>query len=239
MGTSKTRESVFRFKRFDVANSLSAMKVGTDGVLLGAWACVPDALRTTVLDVGTGSGLIALMLAQRFDNAFITGIDIVEEACEEARVNAAASPWARRIVIEHAGFCEYAGRGVSFDAVVSNPPFFKTEIKAADRGRMLARHGADLDYRVIMRACAEGLLSADGILSMVSPAERQNDIMFDMELCGLRLSRMTRVFTKPGAQEPSRLLWEMRKDKKASPPKVEDLLIGSDAYKALTGDFYL
>ncbi|ROS79296.1 methyltransferase domain-containing protein [Muribaculaceae bacterium Isolate-042 (Harlan)] len=239
MGTSKTRESVFRFKRFDVANSLSAMKVGTDGVLLGAWACVPDASRTTVLDVGTGSGLIALMLAQRFDNAFITGIDIVEEACEEARVNAAASPWARRIVIEHAGFCEYAGRGVSFDTVVSNPPFFKTEIKAADRGRMLARHGADLDYRVIMRACAEGLLSADGILSMVSPAERQNDIMFDMELCGLRLSRMTRVFTKPGAHTPSRMLWEMRRDKKASPPIVEDLLIGSDAYKALTGDFYL
>ncbi len=104
---------------------------------------------------------------------------------------------------------------------------------------MLARHGADLDYGVIMRACACGLLSADGILSMVSPAERQNDIMFDMELCGLRLSRMTRVFTKPGAQEPSRLLWEMRRDKMASPPKVEDLLIGSDAYKALTGDFYL
>ena len=104
MGTSKTRESVFRFKRFDVANSLSAMKVGTDGVLLGAWACVPDASGATVLDVGTGSGLIALMLAQRFENAFITGIDIVEEACEEARVNAGASPWAGRIAIEHAGF---------------------------------------------------------------------------------------------------------------------------------------
>ncbi|MDE5704898.1 methyltransferase domain-containing protein [Muribaculum sp.] len=239
MGTSKTRESVFRFKQFEVANSLSAMKVGTDGVLLGAWARVPDAVGVKVLDVGTGSGLISLMLAQRFGNADITGIDIVEEACVEARLNADASPWARRIAIECAGFSEYAGRGVCFDAVVSNPPFFKTEIKASDRERMLARHGAGLDYRLIMQACAAGMLSADGILSMVSPADRQDDITFDMEICGLRLSRLTRVFTKPGAQAPSRLLWEMRRDKKTSPPVVENLLIGSDAYKALTGDFYL
>ena len=110
-------------------------------------------------------------------------------------------------------FCEYAGQGVSFDAVVSNPPFSRRKSRLRTEDGMLARHGADLDYGIIMRACACGLLSADGILSMVSPAERQNDIMFDMELCGLRLSRMTRVFTKPGAQEPSRLLWEMRRDK--------------------------
>ena len=250
MGTSKTRESVFRFKRFEVANSLSAMKVGTDGVLLGAWAGVPETVTGSemdggrsvrVLDVGTGSGLIALMMAQRFQQAQVTGIDIVEDACREAKANVDSSPWGDRIDIVCADFTEYAASAVvgPFDSVVSNPPFFKTELKASDRGRMLARHGTGLDYAAIMNACARGLLSPDGILSMVSPVEREADITFDMELSGLRLSRLTRVWTKSNAPAPSRLLWEMRRAKTASPPIVNDLLIGSDEYKSLTGDFYL
>lgn len=242
MGTSKTRENVFRFKRFEIVNSLSAMKVGTDGVLLGAWASVSAADRhPRVLDVGSGSGLISLMLAQRFPDASITGVDIEREACVEARGNADRSGWGSRIDIVCKNFAAYAaGDDVGcFDAVVSNPPFFKTELKAPDRSRMMARHGDGLDYAVIMRACASGLLASDGILSMVSPADRERDITFEMELAGLSLSRMTRVWTKSTAQAPSRLLWEMRRMKMESPPIVDDLLIGGDDYKALTGDFYL
>ena len=256
MGTSKTRESVFRFKRFEVANSLSAMKVGTDGVLLGAWADVPEesvgrsvggttdgdgGAHMRVLDVGTGSGLIALMMAQRFPEARITGIDIVEEACAEARRNADDSPWSDRIDIVCADFGKYT-TSVDvgpFDAVVSNPPFFKTDLKAPDLSRRLARHGAGLDYALIMNACAKDLLSPGGALSMVSPADREEDIIFDMELSGLKLTRLTRVWTKAAASAPSRLLWEMRRTKTASPPIVDNLLIGSDEYKTLTGDFYL
>ncbi|WP_295727815.1 methyltransferase [uncultured Muribaculum sp.] len=242
MGTSKTREIVFRFKRFEIANSLSAMKVGTDGVLLGAWAALPVMdCAPHVLDVGSGSGLISLMLAQRFPDAVITGVDIEEEACAEARMNADRSGWGDRVEIVCDDFATYAassGAGV-FDAVVSNPPFFKTDLKAPDRGRMMARHGCGLDYAVIMRACASGLLDSGGILSMISPADREGDITFDMELAGLSLSRITRVWTKSTAQSPSRLLWEMRRMKMESPPVVDDLLIGGDDYKALTGDFYL
>ena len=241
MGTNKTRESVFRFKQFDVANSLSAMKVGTDGVLLGAWADVESGSRCPrVLDVGTGSGLIAMMLAQRFPAAEITGIDVVEDACTEARANADASPWGGRIDIVCDDFMGYAsGCQVFFDAVVSNPPFFKSALKAPDRQRMLARHGDGLDYEKIIRACASGLLASHGVLSMVSPVDREGDIIFDMEMAGMWLSRLTRVWTKPDAAAPSRLLWEMRLGKKVHPTRYHDLTIGSAAYAELTHDFYL
>jgi tRNA1Val (adenine37-N6)-methyltransferase len=245
MGTSKSRESVFRFKQFEVVNSLSAMKVGTDGVLLGAWADVAaDACSepVRVLDVGTGSGLIALMLAQRFRSARIVGVDIVAEACREARANADASQWGDRVDIVCADFSEFASSAGAFDAVVSNPPFFKTDLKAPEQSRMLARHGAGLDYGVIIRACAAGLLAPGGVLSMVSPADREGDITFDMEMAGLRLSRLVRVVTKSTATAPTRLLWEMRRkspDACAAPAKIDSLVVGSDGYRRLTGDFYL
>jgi tRNA1Val (adenine37-N6)-methyltransferase len=244
MGTSKTRESIFRFKQFDVANSLSAMKVGTDGVLIGAWAVVPThacSEAPRVLDVGTGSGLIALMLAQRFPEAKITGVDIVADACSEARANADASPWGDRIDIVCGDFCRMATAIGPFDAVVSNPPFFKTDLKAADQGRMMARHGDGLDYGSIIRVCAAGLLASGGVLSMVSPADREADNIFDMEMAGMRLSRIVRVFTKPTAVAPSRLLWEMRCKEQGSTAPMEygQLVVGSPEYRQLTGDFYL
>ena len=126
------RESVFRFKQFAVRNSMAAMKVGTDGVLLGAWCPVEGALR--VLDVGTGTGLIALMVAQRNVSAMIDAVDIDHAACDEAGFNVANSPWHERINVECCDFMEYCGCGVGYDLIVSNPPYFDNGLLPPDHG---------------------------------------------------------------------------------------------------------
>lgn len=236
MGTNRNREQVFRFKQFSVANRLAAMKVGTDGVLLGAWCCVEGC--RTVLDVGTGSGLIALMIAQRCPEAHVTALDIVPEAVAEAAENAAASPWGDRITVMEADF----NRAVAdrllprYDLIVSNPPYFTTAIKSPEAARAVARHGAGLGYADILRN-ASALLNPGGRVALVSPADRENDITLDCSLAGLSVARMTRVYTKPSAQSPSRLLWEI--SVVPSPLVADTIVIGSPAYNTLLRDFYL
>lgn len=236
MGTNRNREQVFRFKQFSVANRLAAMKVGTDGVLLGAW-CGVEGCRT-VLDVGTGSGLIALMIAQRCPEAHVTALDIVPEAVAEAAENAAASPWSDRITVMEADF----NRAVAdrllprYDLIVSNPPYFTTAIKSPEAARAVARHGAGLGYADILRN-ASALLNPGGRVALVSPADRENDITLDCSLAGLSVARLTRVYTKPSAQSPSRLLWEI--SVVPSPLVADTIVIGSPAYNTLLRDFYL
>ena len=112
--------SVFKFKKFAVNQDQCGMKVGTDGVLLGAWARGGN----RVLDIGTGTGVIALMLAQRFPKAKITAIDIAEEACRQAKENVSASPFAHQVQVEHTSLQEFES-AERFDCIVSNPPFFR------------------------------------------------------------------------------------------------------------------
>lgn len=236
MGTNRNREQIFRFKQFSVTNRLSAMKVGTDGVLLGAWCDVAGCHR--VLDVGTGSGVIALMVAQRLREAEIVGIDISGEAVSEARENVSNSPWRDRIDIFEADFnAVVADATISgFDLIVSNPPFFNTTVKSPDAARAAARHGDGLGFADIIRG-AMSLLVPDGRVAFISPADREADILLDCELAGLSVSRLTRVYTKPTAQSPSRLLWEI--SRKVSPLVADTLVIGSDNYNTLLRDFYL
>ena len=120
---------MFTFKQFTIDDSACAMKVGTDGVLLGAWAEVDNAATRRVLDIGTGSGLIALMLAQRLPEASVVGIDLVPEAVEAAQRNAAASPFADRLEMVCADVCHYLPENSElFDAIVSNPPYHTEEL---------------------------------------------------------------------------------------------------------------
>ena len=115
------REKIFRFKQFEVVNDRTAMKVGTDGVLLGAWCPVAEARR--VLDVGTGCGVIALMVAQRNRQALIEGIDIDQDSIAEARLNFANSPWNNRLTAIEGDFNDMDG-DARYDLIVSNPPYF-------------------------------------------------------------------------------------------------------------------
>ena len=127
--------SVFRFKEFQISQSESAMKVGTDGVLLGAWVDI-EAEDRRLLDIGTGTGVIALMLAQRAPEATIWGVDI--ESVEEARRNGDRSPWGERLHFEQTPVQAFEAE--PFDLILSNPPFFVESLRCPDRGRTMARH---------------------------------------------------------------------------------------------------
>ncbi len=236
MGDSRTREKVFRFKEFEVKNDLSAMKVGTDGVLLGAWCHVDDAKR--ILDVGTGSGVIALMLAQRFPKAMITGVDISSDAVQEAIFNVRNSSWSDRITIIHKDFLTMKIEDGGYDAIISNPPYFVDSLEAPDALRTMARHSASLDYIHLIRGASEGLLKEEGILAMISPREREKDIEDAVIWHKMRIVRKVRIYTSCKKTVPKRILWEISRSEIAD--RVEGTLyLDSDEYRRLTAPFYL
>lgn len=236
MGDSRTREKVFRFKEFEVKNDLSAMKVGTDGVLLGAWCHVDNAKR--ILDVGTGSGVIALMLAQRFPKATITGVDISSDAVQEAIFNVRNSPWSDHITIIHKDFLAMGIEDSGYDAIVSNPPYFADSLEAPDALRTMARHSMSLDYIHLIKRASEGLLKDEGILAMISPCEREKDIEDAVVWHRMRIIRKVRVYTSCGKTVPKRILWEISRSRTADSLE-ETLYLDSDEYRWLTAPFYL
>src|SRR5512133_91420 len=163
--------SFFRFKQFTIHQDRCAMKVGTDGVLLGAWADPGRAKK--ILDVGTGTGLIALMLAQRSD-AKITGIDLDEDAVHQANENAANSPWSAKIEFIHSSFQDYAeqiimqDKATLFDLIVCNPPFHPEDIKPEHVKRRLARHSDELNAMEIINLGSK-ILRSGGCITLVIP----------------------------------------------------------------------
>lgn len=245
MGENKKREKVFQFKQFAVRNELSAMKVGTDGVLLGAWTHVEGA--KSVLDIGTGCGLIALMIAQRNTEAQITGIDISHDAIKEAKENALASPWRDRITMLECDFNHAIAHKLlgDYDLVVSNPPYFTSTITAPNENRALARHCSTLDYSDIIKACSGGLLTEGGVLSLISPTDRIDDIIFSAEMSHMKIISQVNVSTKYNSA-PSRVLWEITHSgngQRSAPIETlqiyKDAGIYSDEYRSLIQDFYL
>lgn len=201
---------MFRFKQFTVDDALCAMKVGTDGVLLGAWAPLPEGqLRKVekgeerfrkVLDVGTGSGLIALMIAQRMEDALVLGIDVDEGAVRQAEANFAASPWAKRLQVKQLSLQELAAdesRWGTFDLIVSNPPYFVDSLKNPDAGRRLARHTDTLSLEALIAGAAR-LLTQDGTLALILPAEAEQRLIRVAKENALSPYYTTRVHTREG-----------------------------------------
>jgi tRNA1Val (adenine37-N6)-methyltransferase len=156
----------FQFKQFTIVQDRCGMKVGTDGVLLGAWTHPNSAQR--ILDIGTGTGLIALMLAQR-SQAEIDGVEIDLEACIQARENVARSPWFHRITVHHCRLQDYTPSGEQlYDLLVANPPFFTNVYKAAHPTRTLARHDDHLPLIDLLKS-ADRLLIKEGRLTVIYP----------------------------------------------------------------------
>ena len=255
---------VFRFKKFEVVNERSAMKVNTDGVLLGAAMTILPSDRT-MLDVGTGTGTIALMAAQRLSSAIlnsssvilnsssvilnevknprIDAIDIDEASASEASANFINSPWNSILKAHHLPLEEFAASAETvYDLIFSNPPYFEDSLTASDERKSTARHTSDgLSYRDIFEF-AKGRLSENGRVSLVLPADQEAALTRYARMCGLYLFRILRVRTVP-RKAPSRIIAEFSRTRCAE--LSEELLTIQDEgkytqeYLSLTGDFYL
>lgn len=231
----------FQFKKFTIRHDKCAMKVGTDAVLLGAWA---DTLHCKkILDIGTGTGIIALMLAQR-SLAEIDAIDIDNDACIQAAENAASSPFAERLKITHASCADFVASNEQkrYDLIVSNPPYFINSLKCPDNKRTVARHTNTLLLSDLIKE-AHTLLSPGGRIALVLPYERLDEIEELASASHLLISRQTDVIPTPGAL-PKRLLVELSKTEKNI--EKRDILTIEEArhqytpeYIALTKEFYL
>lgn len=232
----------FQFKKFKIVQSNTAMKVGTDGVLLGAWTPSDDALR--ILDVGTGTGLIALMLAQRNSEAHIDAIDIDGGAVADAQTNVLSSPWFDRINVLRADFNTYANScDDKYDLIVSNPPFFEDGNHAPEKSRALARHSIGLSPEQLLENTCR-LLHEDGRLALILPPNVHAKYLALANKTGLHQQSMMTVYPTP--QKPAvRILslwgWRLVKEQKVESMVLESggRHVYSEDYKMLTKDFYL
>lgn len=231
-------DSSFLFKQFVVRHDRCAMKVGTDGVLLGAWA--PVAQARTALDVGTGTGLVALQLAQRNPSLHVTAVEVDSDAATQAAENVACSPWPDRIKVVCADFRNFQSDG-GFDLIVSNPPYFVDALPCPDRQRNTARHAGSLNYDLLFRQSVQ-LLGEGGLVSVIIPSEVERQAEEAAWMHGLCPRRRTRVFTKAGKPARRVLLTFSRQ---LGPVDEDALYIHqpdgsySDDYRRLTGEFYL
>lgn len=232
------REKVFRFKQFDLLNDKTAMKVGTDGVLLGAWCDVACAKRA--LDVGTGCGLIALILAQRNLDVTIEAIDIDKDAVTEANFNINNSPWCSRVNALCVDFNDY-DVSTCFDLIVSNPPFFDNGVEAPEDARNKARHCGTLSFEQLI-AKANGMLAEDGVLAIISPIEAENDIRRCAVKYRMSIKRLCEVVPVAG-NPPKRLMWELVNGDVDTYREIITICSLDNSYTQqyveLTRDFYL
>lgn len=229
---------MFRFKQFNIIDTHCGMKIGTDGVLIGAWASCSDARH--VIDVGSGCGLIALMIAQR-SNARIDAIEADRDACEDALSNITASPWHGRIKLHNLDFLRFKPTHKA-DLIVSNPPFFNEQLKSPDTSRSLARHEGELNYCSLVDYAALNL-SPTGRLSFIYPFGREDEIIYKAEFNHLKLRRICHV-AKSSDQQPIRTMFEFCRIDGSIEYDRLDLYEGQDMthtsyFTSLCRDFYL
>lgn len=233
--------SVFQFKQFSVNQYKTAMKIGTDGVLLGAWTQIENNPKS-VLDIGTGTGIIALMLAQRSDAEQIDALEIDESAYEQAVENFENSPWGDRLFCYHAGLDEFVDDPEEqYDLIVSNPPFFSEEYRSENEQRDLARFQGAMPFEELVEA-AVLLLSENGIFSVIIPFNEEDRFI---ELCAeaeLFPIKVTRVKGTPNSKIIRSLLAFKRYE--LSVLTADELVIEisrheyNPEYISLTKDFY-
>jgi len=191
--------SKFSFKQFSVQQNRCAMKVGTDGVLLGAW-CPIDNNPFSILDIGTGTGVIALMLAQRSHADQIDALEIDEDAYEQAVENFENSPWSDRLFCFHAGLDEFVDEPEDeYDLIISNPPFYSEDYKTENSQRDLARFQKAMPFEDLIEA-ADLLLSENGIFSVIIPFKEEKrfiDLCSNVELYPVKITRVKGTHSTP------------------------------------------
>lgn len=246
-------DSTFRFKRFEVRNEKSAMKVNTDGTILGALAGIlrePSEGCFRVLDAGTGTGAVALMCAQRLSASgsdfHVLGIDIDGDSAAEAGENFRLSPWSEHMEARHIPLEECDGL---FGLIISNPPYFDASLENPDRRKNTARHTHDersLSFRTLLDYAAEHL-TPDGLLAMILPSDREKDLLACAERTGFRPVRIVRIKTVE-RKPPMRMVAEFKRKDSMSEDTLsfvsETLVMRNGSgytaqYTALMKDFYL
>lgn len=228
----------FRFKQFSVAQNRCAMKVNTDGVLLGAWADVDEAI--SILDIGTGTGLIALMMAQRNGTAVIDAIDIDSDAFTQAGENFPDSLWSERLYAHHISLQDYFPDR-KYDLIISNPPYFIDDFKTEDHQKNVAKHGISLSYQELLSGINR-LLSDTGMACVSIPAFNFSIFQSLASEQKLFVEKLTEVIAVEG-KAPYLVLIQLGREKndysKNSITIQNEKGAFTNEYKDLTKDFYL
>lgn len=230
--------ATFRFKQFTVDDHGCGMKICTDSVLLGAWADIDNA--ASIIDLGAGSGLLALMCAQRNACASVLAIEIDLSASKAAETNFAASPWAERLQTMH-GDAATITPAIKPDLIICNPPYFTSGLQSPDEHRALARHAASLSPATAIEIAAEWL-SDKGSLAMVTPADCRQAVTLHAEMNRMKIRRICMVSTST-RKAPTRILWQISRTDgpiESSTLSIRDAQGAfSDSYTSLTSAFYL
>jgi len=233
---------MFRFQKFTVVQENAAMKVGTDGVLLGAWPPV-DHQPLRILDVGAGTGLVALMLAQRTDDSMIDAVEIDDFACVDAEINFKESPWSDRLKLYNTSLQSFAEKSeFSYDLIVSNPPFFSGSLKNPNQRKAVARHNGGLSQEDLVSGVLK-LLSKQGRFSLILPEADYNIFRLKAARAGLFESQRLEVSPNPG-RPVKRIVSEWRKVF-LEESVVEEMVLElsrhhySDRFRRMVSEFYL
>lgn len=231
----------FTFKQFSVNQDRCAMKIGTDGVLLGAWTPLVNN-PYNVLDIGAGTGILSLMLAQRGNAEQIDAIEIDEDAYEQCVENFEASPWGDKLFCFHAGLDEFVDEPEDeYDLIISNPPFYTDDYKSATTSRDLARFEDALPFEELIEAAAL-LLSDSGIFSVIIPFKEEERFVSMCKELDLFPLKITRVKGSPTSEIKRSLLAFCRMEQT---PLIDELVIEisrhnyTPEYIELTKEFYL
>ncbi len=229
---------IFHFKQFSIRHQHAAMKVGTDGVLLGAWVNPGQTVR--ILDIGTGTGLIALMLAQRTgESTVIEAIEFEQHAYEEACYNVGQSPWKNRINVFHQSLQDFSSD--PFDLIVCNPPFFYNSMKSPDEKRVMARHADTLPMQDLARH-SKRLVTENGKISLILPS--MHEIQIDRIFNEHHLYCCDKIFVRTKHNKPVERLLLTYTPSKQSANAGELVLLDEDGnrslqYSKLTREYYL
>ena len=233
--------SMFHFKKFSIDDTTAAMKIGTDAVLLGAWAlCNAE---TRILDIGTGSGILALMMAQRNAKIAIDAVEIDHDASALAERNVQLCPWSDLIHIYNTTIQAFSlEKKHKYSLVICNPPFFTDSLKTPDKARNLARHNDTLSVRDLLE-CTSDLLTENGKAAFIIPADAYENWKQEAARLSIYPIRLTRVKSSP-KHSPHRVMVIFTRIKQAEMIDNEiciysSMNIHSHEYRELTSDFYL
>ena len=228
----------FEFKEFKIHQNNAAMKIGTDGILLGAWADLSD--KKKGIDIGSGTGIISIMLCQRNEILEIDSIEVSEKAVLDAKKNIKNCKWNERINLIHKDLRLFSTEN-KYDLIISNPPYFQKSLKPKDLDRLKARHEVSLNYKDVLNFGEKHLLK-NGTINLILPIDQKQELIEYAEKFGLYVSKECIVFPKPN-KNPRRLLIELSKIKKTF--ESQSLTIENDGrhnytnnYKKLTREFY-